>query len=291
MLRAAGKADLGKGGAIVRTAAQGAKREDFEREIKYLHKLHDVLQQRAKETPAPAMVFQEADLSVRVVRDIFSGEFEKAIVDDEKQHHRLESFFNRTAPELLERVEHYERRGAAVRALRRGGGDPVGAEAPGGPAERRLPDDRLRRGDDGDRHQLGLVHRPRQGREARGHDHQDQPRGGRGGGAPAAAARHRRDHRHRLHRHGARAQPRRRAEDAPQVARRGPHQDLRGGDLAARAGGDDAPERDRRRARDPHQDAAPPARARAWCCPRRRWRSRWSASCATWPPSAPRPRS
>jgi ribonuclease G len=106
--RAVGKVDLGQGGVIVRTAAQGAKREDFEREIKYLHKLHDVLQQRGKETQAPEMVFQEADLSVRVARDIFSGEFEKAIVDDQKQHHRLESFFNRTAPELLERLESYD---------------------------------------------------------------------------------------------------------------------------------------------------------------------------------------
>jgi ribonuclease G len=105
--RAAAKADLGEGGVIVRTAAQGATREDFEREIKYLHKLHEVLQQRALEVPAAAMVFQEADLSVRVARDIFSGEFEKAIVDDQKQHHRLESFFNRTAPELLERLEFY----------------------------------------------------------------------------------------------------------------------------------------------------------------------------------------
>jgi ribonuclease G len=85
-----------------------ATREDFEREIKYLHKLHDVLQQRAKETQAPEMVFQEADLSVRVARDIFSGEFERAIVDDEKQHHRLQSFFNRTAPELLERLETFD---------------------------------------------------------------------------------------------------------------------------------------------------------------------------------------
>ena len=108
--KAAAKLDLGKGGAIVRTAAQGAKREDFEREIKYLHKLHDVLQQRAKETVAPDMVFQEADLSVRVARDIFTGEFERAIVDDEKQHHRLQSFFNRTAPELLERLELYQDR-------------------------------------------------------------------------------------------------------------------------------------------------------------------------------------
>jgi ribonuclease G len=108
--RAASKADLGEGGVIVRTAALGATREDFEREIKYLHKLHEVLQKRAEEIPAPAMVFQEADLSVRVARDIFSGEFEKAIVDDKKQHHRLESFFNRTAPELLERLEFYEDR-------------------------------------------------------------------------------------------------------------------------------------------------------------------------------------
>jgi ribonuclease G len=106
--RAVQKVDLGDGGVIVRTAAQGAKREDFEREIKYLHKLHEVLQQRAKETQAPEMVFQEADLSVRVARDIFSGEFERAIVDDPKQHHRLESFFNRTAPELLERLESHE---------------------------------------------------------------------------------------------------------------------------------------------------------------------------------------
>ena len=106
--RAAGKIDFGKGGAIVRTAAQGATREDFEREIKYLHKLHEVLQKRGDETAAPAMVFQEADLSVRVARDIFSGQFEKAIVDDTKQHHRLQSFFQRTAPELLERLEFYE---------------------------------------------------------------------------------------------------------------------------------------------------------------------------------------
>ena len=48
--RAAGKAELGEGGVIVRTAAQGATREDFEREIKYLHKLHDVLQKRGEET-------------------------------------------------------------------------------------------------------------------------------------------------------------------------------------------------------------------------------------------------
>jgi ribonuclease G len=97
--------DLSSGGVIVRTAAHGAKREDFERELKYLHKLHEVLGKRVKDTIAPDLVFQEADLSVRVVRDIFSEHFERAIVDDEQQYQRLVSFFTRTAPELVERVE------------------------------------------------------------------------------------------------------------------------------------------------------------------------------------------
>jgi ribonuclease G len=100
--------DLNGGGAIIRTAAHGATRADFERELSYLFKLNEVLQKRVEETPAPALVFQEADLSVRVVRDIFSAHFERAIVDDPKQHHRLISFFTRTAPELVDRVELWE---------------------------------------------------------------------------------------------------------------------------------------------------------------------------------------
>ena len=104
----ASKLDLKGAGAIIRTAAQGANRADLERELVYLFKLGEVLQKRVDETAAPALVFQEADLSVRVVRDIFSADFERAIVDDPKQHHRLVSFFSRTAPELVEHVELWE---------------------------------------------------------------------------------------------------------------------------------------------------------------------------------------
>jgi ribonuclease G len=102
------KLELGGGGAIIRTAAHGAERQDFERELQYLFKLNEVLGKRVEETRAPNLVFQEADLSVRVVRDIFSAHFERAVVDDEKQHHRLVSFFSRTAPELVDRVELWE---------------------------------------------------------------------------------------------------------------------------------------------------------------------------------------
>jgi ribonuclease G len=45
---------------------------------------------------------------VRVIRDIFSEQFERGVVDDEKAHHRLVSFFTRTSPELLDRLELYK---------------------------------------------------------------------------------------------------------------------------------------------------------------------------------------
>jgi ribonuclease G len=98
----------GPGGLIVRTAAHGAKKSDFVREIKYLEKLNEVLKRRAKSSKAPALVFQEADLSIRVLRDVFLSEFEKAVIDSPKQFERVTNFFQRTAPELVDGVELYE---------------------------------------------------------------------------------------------------------------------------------------------------------------------------------------
>jgi ribonuclease G len=100
----------GPGGLIVRTAAHGAKKADFVREIGYLHKLNEVLEKRTEQTVAPDLVFQEADLPVRVLRDVFLSDFEKAIIDSEKQFQRVTSFFQRTAPELVDGVELYEER-------------------------------------------------------------------------------------------------------------------------------------------------------------------------------------
>src|SRR3954447_17851129 len=98
----------GRGGLIVRTAAHGAKKSDFVREIGYLHKLNDVLQRRAEQVEAPDLIFQEADLPVRVLRDVFLSDFETAIIDSEKQFERVTSFFQRTAPELVGGVELYK---------------------------------------------------------------------------------------------------------------------------------------------------------------------------------------
>ncbi len=98
----------GPGGLIVRTAAHGAKKADFTREVSYLHRLSDVLEKRKKGVKAPSLVFQEQDLPVRVLRDVFLNEFDRAIIDDQKQFDRVTSFFERTAPELVEKVEMYE---------------------------------------------------------------------------------------------------------------------------------------------------------------------------------------
>jgi ribonuclease G len=97
----------GPGGLIVRTAAHGAKKSDFVREIGYLHRLNDVLDRRAEQTEAPNLIFQEADLPVRVLRDVFLSDFETAIIDSTKQFERVTSFFQRTAPELVGGVERY----------------------------------------------------------------------------------------------------------------------------------------------------------------------------------------
>ncbi len=99
---------LKKAGLIVRTAAHGARKSDMTRELQYLFALNEVLDKRVKDSPAPEMVFQEADLPVRVVRDVFGKEFDRAIIDDPKAHHRIVSFFERTAPDLLEDVELYK---------------------------------------------------------------------------------------------------------------------------------------------------------------------------------------
>jgi ribonuclease G len=98
----------GPGGLIVRTAAHGAKKPDFVREVSYLQKLNEVLERRAEGSKAPALVFQEADLSIRVLRDVFLTEFERAIIDSPKQFERVTNFFQRTAPELVGGVELYE---------------------------------------------------------------------------------------------------------------------------------------------------------------------------------------
>ena len=52
-------------------------------------------------------MYQEAELPLRVVRDLFTGDFEKAYVDDERTHRRLVGYLKKTSPHMVERVVRY----------------------------------------------------------------------------------------------------------------------------------------------------------------------------------------
>jgi ribonuclease G len=99
--------DVKEGGVIVRTAAEGASEEDIERDLVFLQRLWRSIEAKAKEAKPPELVYQEAELPLRVVRDLFTGEFEKAYVDDERTYRRLIGYLKKTSPHMVERVVRY----------------------------------------------------------------------------------------------------------------------------------------------------------------------------------------
>jgi ribonuclease G len=99
-----------KGGVIVRTAAEGASAEDIERDLVFLERLWKSIQDRAKRVKAPALVYQEAELPLRVIRDLFTGDFERAYVDHERTYKRVVGYLKKTSPHMVERVTRYKER-------------------------------------------------------------------------------------------------------------------------------------------------------------------------------------
>jgi ribonuclease G len=96
-----------KGGVIVRTAAEGASAEDVQLDLEFLMKLWKQIQARAKESKPPALIFQEAELPLRVTRDLFTGDFERALVDDDLTLKRILGYLKKTSPHMAERVSRY----------------------------------------------------------------------------------------------------------------------------------------------------------------------------------------
>ena len=93
-----------KGGIIVRTAAEGASAEDVERDLAFLQKLWKSIEAKAKTAKAPALVYQEAELPLRVTRDLFTDDFEKALVDDDRTYKRIVGYLKKTSPHMVDRV-------------------------------------------------------------------------------------------------------------------------------------------------------------------------------------------
>jgi ribonuclease G len=95
------------GGIIVRTAAEGASAEDIERDLVFLQRLWKTIQSRAKGAGAPTLVYEEAELPLRIVRDLFAGDFLGARIDDDRTHRRIVSYLKKTSPHMVERVHRY----------------------------------------------------------------------------------------------------------------------------------------------------------------------------------------
>jgi ribonuclease G len=91
----------------VRTAAEGASAEDIERDLVFLQRLWKTIQARAKGAPKPSLVYQEAELPLRIVRDLFAGDFVGAQIDDDRTYRRIVSYLKKTSPHMVERVHRF----------------------------------------------------------------------------------------------------------------------------------------------------------------------------------------
>jgi ribonuclease G len=100
--------DLKGGGVIVRTAAEGASAEDIERDLLFLQKLWKAIEARSKKAKPPTLLYQEAELPLRVTRDLFTENFERALVDEDRAYKRIVGYLKKTSPHMVERVVRYK---------------------------------------------------------------------------------------------------------------------------------------------------------------------------------------
>ena len=98
-------------GFIVRTAGNDARKSDLQRDLRYLSRLWKAVEDRIKKDKAPSCVYQESDIVIRCMRDIFAPDIEQIIIDNEDVARRASEFLRMVAPTMRKRVKVY--RGAA----------------------------------------------------------------------------------------------------------------------------------------------------------------------------------
>ncbi len=95
-------------GVIVRTAAQGANRRQLARDLRFLLNLWKRIKARSVQASAPALIHEEYNLTLRIVRDNLSDEIKKIIVDSKQEFHQIMRFLAQTEPQMRSRVELYQ---------------------------------------------------------------------------------------------------------------------------------------------------------------------------------------
>ena len=94
-------------GVIVRTAAEGASEEELERDVSRLRAQWQDIAGKVDAVNAPALLYGEPDLAIRVVRDVFNEDFTKLIVSGDDAWDTLEAYLGHVAPDLAPRLEQW----------------------------------------------------------------------------------------------------------------------------------------------------------------------------------------
>lgn len=95
-------------GFIIRTAAQGATKRELQNDIAYLSRLWIAIKKRIDKSPSPSEIYQESDLVIRTIRDIFTTKINKIICDNESVARKARDFVGIVQPRLKKRVTCYD---------------------------------------------------------------------------------------------------------------------------------------------------------------------------------------
>ncbi len=94
-------------GVIIRTAAEGASEEELTRDVKRLQAQWQAIEQKAAKAAAPALLYGEPDLVIRVVRDIFNEDFNSLVVSGDEAWELVEEYVKHVSPDLVDRLSRH----------------------------------------------------------------------------------------------------------------------------------------------------------------------------------------
>jgi len=96
-----------KGGFIIRTMAETATDKEMLSDIEYLRKIWNGIQEKAKTVSPPALLYQDLNLSTRVLRDMSNDETDRILIDSRETHQKLQAFAQDYMLNVVERIQHY----------------------------------------------------------------------------------------------------------------------------------------------------------------------------------------
>jgi len=95
-------------GFIIRTAGQGCSKKDIQNDLRYLKRLWTAIVKRIETEKAPHELYQESDLVIRTIRDVFNSKIKKIICDSEGVVRKIRDFLSIATPRLRKRVTYYD---------------------------------------------------------------------------------------------------------------------------------------------------------------------------------------